>query len=120
MISVHFPVLLILVPLMAAPICMFFRPVQGATWVIATAVSWFCLYVAVSLLLRVLDSGTISYLLGNWAAPWGIEYRIDLLNAFVLVIVAAVAAVEEIADEYWKSVVRFIDQFSSNLWSTPR
>lgn len=93
MISVHFPVLLILVPLMAAPICMFFRRVQGATWVIATAVSWFCLYVAVSLLLRVLDSGTISYLLGNWAAPWGIEYRIDLLNAFVLVIVAAVAAV---------------------------
>jgi multicomponent Na+:H+ antiporter subunit D len=92
-ISEHFPVLLVLVPLMAAPICMFFRPVQGATWVIATAVSWFCLYVAVSLLLRVLDSGPIVYLLGNWAAPWGIEYRIDYLNAFVLVIVASIGAI---------------------------
>ncbi len=67
MISVHFPVLLVLVPLIAAPICIFFRLLPGATWAIATAVSWFCLYVAVSLLLRVLDGGTISYLLGNWA-----------------------------------------------------
>lgn len=93
MISQHFPVLLVLVPLMAAPVCVFLRPLPAATWAIATAVSWFSLYVAVSLLLRVLDSGTIVYLLGDWAAPWGIEYRIDLLNAFVLVIVASIGAI---------------------------
>ena len=31
--------------------------------------------------------------MGDWAAPWGIEYRIDAVNAFVLLIVAAVGAV---------------------------
>ena len=30
------------------------------------------------------------------------------------------SSVEEIAEEYWKSVVRFIDHLSLNLWSTPR
>jgi len=44
------------------------------------------------LLIRVLDSGVITYELGGWAAPWGIEYRIDTLNAFVLVIVSAIGA----------------------------
>jgi len=92
-ISVHFPVLLVAVPLMAAPICIFLRPIHEAGWAIATAVSWFCLYVSIHLLLRVLDGGAISYMLGGWAAPWGIEYRVDLANAFVLVIVAAIGAV---------------------------
>ena len=26
--------------------------------------------------------------LGGWAPPWGIEYRVDLLNAFVLMLVS--------------------------------
>jgi len=92
-ISVHFPVLLVVVPLMAAPVCLLLRRLPTATWVVATAVSWLCLFFAVSLLLRVLDGGPISYLLGNWAAPWGIEYRVDVANAFVLVIVASIGAI---------------------------
>ena len=45
------------------------------------------------------------YELGGWPAPWGIEYRIDLLNAFVLLLVAATAVVtllfahDSVADE---------------------
>jgi len=38
-------------------------------------------------------SGTIIYELGGWDAPWGIEYRIDKLNAFVLLIISAVSTV---------------------------
>ncbi len=38
-------------------------------------------------------TGPISYAMGGWAPPWGIEYRVDLLNAFVLVLVSSVAAV---------------------------
>ena len=49
--------------------------------------------IAVALLLQVLASGPISYHLGGWAPPWGIEYRVDLLNAFILVLVSGVAAV---------------------------
>ena len=29
-------------------------------------------------------TGVISYHMGNWAPPLGIEYRIDFVNAFVL------------------------------------
>ena len=46
-----------------------------------------------ALLAQVLDTGVISYHLGSWEPPWGIEYRIDLANAFVLLIVAAIGAV---------------------------
>ncbi|MDP6927988.1 MAG: proton-conducting transporter membrane subunit, partial [Rhodospirillales bacterium] len=35
----------------------------------------------------------IVYELGSWAAPWGIEYRVDTLNAFVLVIVSSISTV---------------------------
>ena len=39
------------------------------------------------------SSGPISYHLGGWEPPWGIEYRIDALNGFVLVLVSVVGAV---------------------------
>ncbi len=35
----------------------------------------------------VLTKGTIYYWLGGWQPPWGIEYAVDALNAYVLVIV---------------------------------
>ena len=41
----------------------------------------------------VFYEGTISYELGGWAPPWGIEYRIDAVNAFVALIVATIAAI---------------------------
>ncbi|HCQ04316.1 MAG TPA: cation:proton antiporter, partial [Candidatus Latescibacteria bacterium] len=45
------------------------------------------------LLDTVLTQGTISYAMGGWQPPLGIEYRIDILNAYVLVVVAAISAV---------------------------
>ena len=67
---------------------------RGTTaWALALIVCWTLPVIAVSLLLQVLASGTISYHLGGWAPPWGIEYRVDILNAFVLVLVSGVAAV---------------------------
>ena len=35
---------------------------------------------------HVLTKGTIYYWLGGWKPPWGIEYVVDALNAYVLVI----------------------------------
>ncbi|MCG8510265.1 MAG: monovalent cation/H+ antiporter subunit D family protein, partial [Rhodospirillales bacterium] len=93
MMSAHLPALQVIVPLIAAPFCLLLRRMPTATWIIAVVVSWFCLIVAVSLLNQVLDAGTIVYEIGGWAAPWGIEYRVDYANAFVLLIVAAIGAV---------------------------
>jgi multicomponent Na+:H+ antiporter subunit D len=88
----HLPVLLVLVPLVAAPLAALSRHPRLA-WAIATAASWWALFAALSLLNRVLLDGPVSYAMGGWPAPWGIEYHIGLPNAFVLVIVATIGAV---------------------------
>ncbi len=49
--------------------------------------------VSTLLLLRVLADGPISYHLGSWPPPWGIEYRVDVANAFVLLLVTFINAV---------------------------
>ena len=88
----HLPILQVILPLIAAPVCLLIR--HGAVcWLIATLVSWACLAIAVLLLLQALDGGAIRYQLGDWVAPWGIEYVVDRLNGFILVIVAAIGAV---------------------------
>ncbi len=92
MIAHHLPVLQIIVPLMAAPLCMFLRH-HFWCWALAVVVSWVCLPMSIGLMTQVIDQGVVVYELGGWAAPWGIEYRIDKLNAFVLVIVSSIAAV---------------------------
>ncbi len=91
MIEAHLPALQVVVPLVAAPVCVLLRD-HRAAWALTAVVSWLSFAIAVTLLMQVLDSGPISYALGNWVAPWGIEYRLDPLNAFVLVIVAALGA----------------------------
>ncbi len=88
----HLAALQIVLPLIAAPFCVLFK--RGlVAWCIALVVTWAAFVISMLLLSQVLDTGVISYELGGWAAPYGIEYRIDLINAFVLLIVAAVGAV---------------------------
>ena len=55
--------------------------------------SWVGLIIAVLVLIQVLDVGTISYEFGGWPPPWGIELRLDVLNALIVLIVAGVGAV---------------------------
>ena len=88
----HLPVLVVLVPMLAAPLCLLLRHRTAVTG-FAIAVAWLTFAISVLLLLRVLDQGVISYELGGWPPPWGIEYRIDLLNAFVLILVAGIGAI---------------------------
>lgn len=45
------------------------------------------LVMAIFVLRHVLTVGVIHYWLGGWRPPWGIEYVVDALNAYVLVIV---------------------------------
>ena len=91
MIAAHLPALQIVVPLVSAPLCLLLRR-GGLAWALALIVSWAALACAVLLLQQVIATGPISYHLGGWAPPWGIEYRIDVVNGFVLVIVAAIGA----------------------------
>ena len=88
----HAPAFQVVLPLLAAPACVLAGQPRRA-WTVAVIVSWMAFFCALWLLSRVLDDGTISYLLGGWAAPWGIEYRLDEVNVFVLLVVSGVGAV---------------------------
>jgi multicomponent Na+:H+ antiporter subunit D len=87
----HLPILAVLLPLLAAPLCIVVdRP--RAAWLIALVATWSSFAAAAALLGEVSANGTLSYELGGWAPPWGIEYRVDLLGAYVLLIVSSIAA----------------------------
>ncbi|MFQ5784451.1 MAG: monovalent cation/H+ antiporter subunit D family protein [Alphaproteobacteria bacterium] len=115
MISAHLPALQVVVPLISAPLCAVLRR-GGTAWTVTVAIAWLAFAIALLLLHRVLTEGAISYEMGGWAAPWGIEYRIDRLNAFVLVIVAGVAAL--VAPAALHSVAREVPADRQHLFYT--
>jgi multicomponent Na+:H+ antiporter subunit D len=87
----HLPALQVVLPLIAAPLIVLVRS-RGFAWVVTTVVSYACLVIAVLLATRVASNGAISYAIGNWPPPWGIEYRVDALSAFLLVLVTLTAS----------------------------
>ena len=91
MIDMHLPILLIVLPLVSAPLCVLLRQ-KTLVWAFASLVCVASLGIASMLLIRVLQEGVISYAIGGWIAPWGIEYRVDTINAYVLLLVSIIAA----------------------------
>ena len=91
MIRQHLPALQVIVPLLAAPLCVIVNRPRFA-WLLSLVASWATLGIALATLAQVLSVGAWSYEIGGWAAPWGIEYRIDTVGAFVLLIVSAIGA----------------------------
>ena len=91
MIAAHLPALQVVVPLVAAPLCVLLRH-PTLVWGFATLVCWAAFAISIALLVQVSAGGAISYELGGWAVPWGIEYRVDSVNMFVLLIVSGIAA----------------------------
>ncbi|MCP5372739.1 MAG: monovalent cation/H+ antiporter subunit D family protein [Hyphomicrobiales bacterium] len=82
---------MVVLPLMSAPFCAVMRRGLPA-WSLALVVTWTSFALALAVLTQVLDHGTIIYSIGDWAAPWGIEYRIDRIGAFMAVIVSGIGA----------------------------
>ncbi len=85
------PALQVVVPLLAAPLCVVLRNGTLA-WLLAVATSWAALAMAVVLTGQVLAGGPIAYAMGGWLPPWGIEYTIDSFNVLILLIISGSAA----------------------------
>jgi len=86
------PVLEVLVPFVSAPLIVFLGS-RRLAWGLAMAASTTATVLAFLLLMQVIDGGVISYRLGGWAPPLGIEYRVDAANALVLLLVSAIATI---------------------------
>ena len=91
MIAANLAALQVAVPLIGAPLCTLIG--RGArAWALSLIITWAAFAMAISLMVQVASDGSISYMMGDWPAPWGIEYRVDIFNAFVLLLVTGVAS----------------------------
>ena len=88
----HAAALAVVVPMLAAPLAVLFgsRNLAFALTLLAMAAS--ALF-SLDLLLRTVDGTVLSYHMGGWAPPLGIEYRVDAANAFVLLVVSTMGLV---------------------------
>ena len=114
--ELHLPILPVLVPLIGAILAAFCR--RGTTaWGLALLATWAAAVAGWWLVLEVMSTGQpISYRLGGWVPPIGIEYRIDVLNAFVVAAVTSIGAV--IMPYARKSVAHEIDSHNQAWFYT--
>lgn len=90
MLEQHLAVLPIILPLIAAPIALILGR-SILSWGFATFISAWACFASWQLLAATLSDGVISYAVGGWPPPWGIEMRVDTANAFVLLAVSAIS-----------------------------
>jgi len=91
-IALHLPALQVVVPLVSAPLAVLLRH-GGPAFLVVTAASWAAFATAIQLWLDTAGGTVISYAIGSWQPPWGIEYRVDRLSSFVLLLVSGMAAI---------------------------
>ncbi len=105
--------LVVVVPLLGAAVSVLL-PKGRLPWLWATAVAWFTLLAGALLAARILDENAISYAMGGWAPPWGIEFRLDAANALLVLLVTGLAAV--VLPFAGKSVAREVAEEKSPLF----
>ena len=88
------PVLVVVIPLIFAFLTLLFGWWRkGLCYPITLVALSLSFLASLHTLNTVITTGTIHYYMGGWDPPWGIEYVVDYLNAFVLVIISCVTLV---------------------------
>ena len=112
----NYPALIVIAPLLAAlfaGLAVWIK--EGLSYSIALMGLSISTFSAFKVLIRVMESGTIHYRMAGWAPPMGIEYRIDLLNAMVLLLVSSIALLNLVAS--YKSVTREINDRAGSFYT---
>jgi multicomponent Na+:H+ antiporter subunit D len=114
--SHQFPAIIVVLPLVAS-FFIFFSGwwVKRAGCPLAVAALLGCVFLSLDILISVLGKGPIEYWFGGWEPPWGIEYRIDHLNAIMLVLISGLSLV--VAVHAKKSVERELPEKTALFWS---
>jgi len=86
--DLHLPALQVALPLLMAPLTVLLKPARLA-WVCATVTSAATFTVAIALASIVQSTGTVSYAMGSWPAPYGIELVVDSFSAVLVLVVTA-------------------------------
>jgi multicomponent Na+:H+ antiporter subunit D len=88
----HLPALAVVVSLATAPLVFLLRE-RVLAWAAATAASLCSFAIAAGLARHVREEGPLSYAMGGWQAPYGIELVVDALSALLLLIVTGASTV---------------------------
>jgi multicomponent Na+:H+ antiporter subunit D len=90
--STQLPAIIVLLPLMAS-FCVLLTGwwMKRAGFPLAAAALSTCTAAAGLLLKSVLTQGTLTYRLGGWPPPWGIELQVDHFGAYMLVIITGLS-----------------------------
>ena len=86
----HLIALLVVLPLIGAPLCLLL-PNTRLPWYLASIVCAGLFILAAAALQQVATGEPLHYSVGGWAPPWGIELRLDVLNALLALLIAATA-----------------------------
>ena len=115
MLIANLPALQVVIPLVSAPVCLLLRNPRHA-WACALLVSWLVLAMALLLVQQVSLTGTISYPIGAWATPWGIEYRVDMAAALMILMIASIGAV--VMPYAWRSILHELPTKHASIFYT--
>ncbi|MEM7782243.1 MAG: monovalent cation/H+ antiporter subunit D family protein [Planctomycetota bacterium] len=86
------PILLIILPLLAAPLLVLIGN-RRLCYLVSLIVAWLVFLISNALLVGVIQTGPIRYEMGGWPSPYGIEYVVDYLSAFVMLFVSGLGAI---------------------------
>ena len=112
----HAAPLLVMVPLVLAPV-LTLVPNGRIAWFISiagTAASLIFSLILLAIVQTPETSGVVSYAIGNWLPPLGIEFRVDALNAMILVLVSAMGVLASVMS--YPTVVAEIPKEKTSLF----
>ena len=114
--SDQLPVIIVVLPLVMS-FFIFFSGwwAQRAGFPLAVGSLACCVLISLEIMQVVMSKGAIHYWLGGWEPPWGIEYRVDHLNAIMLVIVSVLSMLVAVYSK--KLVERELPEKTALFWS---
>jgi len=105
-ITTQLPALVVMLPLVAAPLCVIFRSARFA-YALTLLTSLLVTYCAYMMLGDVVGQPAIRYAVGGWEAPTGIEFYIDTLSAAMVLLVSGISTMALIYA--YHSVNKFVE-----------
>ena len=112
----QFPAIIVIAPLITT-FFIFFLGWRNQRLAFPLALSGLsvCGFAAVVIANTIAKQGVVDYRFGGWPPPWGIEYRIDHLTVFMLILISFISWLSAIYAQ--RSVERELPEKVSLFWS---
>jgi multicomponent Na+:H+ antiporter subunit D len=83
----HIAAIVVMLPIISSVFVMLIRN-NSINWLISTTASLITSIASIMMYLQISKNGIISYAMGGWEPPVGIEYRIDEFNALFIILIS--------------------------------